>query len=183
MKPPSRWIRLSAKRAASKRDKAVGFVALAALVLGYGWLLWKWPVATAGLTVAAFMWVVLQRRRDRQNLSRLRITRANESICTFARTLPIRQLDTWVVRAVFEELQQHLSVVLKCEEFPLRPSDRLIEDLKIDPDDLDLDLLPEIARKSRRDLTNTTGNPYYDKVKTVADLIAFLCAQPAVQQE
>jgi hypothetical protein len=103
-------------------------------------------------------------------------SRAGDSICTFVRALAIRELDTWVVRAVFEQLQNHLRD--SYAQFPLRPSDHLFEDLRIDPDDLDEELLGQIAQRSGRSLSDCRANPYHGKVATVEDLIRFLCAQP-----
>ena len=90
--------------------------------------------------------------------------------------LPVRELDTLVVRAVFEEVRNHITADGGIP-VPLRPSDRLADDLRIDPDDLD-DLAHQIAQRSGRKRGESTANPYYDKVATVEDLIRFFCAQP-----
>lgn len=44
-------------------------------------------------------------------------------------------MDTWVIRAMYEELQAHLR--WDYQSFPIRPTDRLIEDLNLDADDID----------------------------------------------
>jgi len=106
----------------------------------------------------------------RRHFERLKEERKEESICTFARSLPARAHDTWVVRAVFEQLSTLVRV-------PLRPSDDLKKDLKIDPDDLD-ETAFEIARRAGRSMDDTKKNPMFDRVVTVADMIVFFEHQP-----
>ena len=165
MKPPvARW----------KRALALSSVAM--LVGTYLWLLWKWPLPTLALSILVLVVSAFQNRRRRLHLHAMAESRARESICTFVRSLPIRTLDPWVVRAVFEQLQDYLR---DCHmAFPLRHSDRLVEDLRIDPDDLDESLIWDIARRSGRRLSNCRANPHYGRVTTVEALIRFFCAQP-----
>ena len=106
----------------------------------------------------------------RRQFERLKEERKEESICTFARSLPAREHDTWVVRAVFEELSSRVRV-------PIRPTDDLKKDLKIDPDDLD-ETAFEIARRAGRSMDDTKNNPMFDRVVTVADIIVFFEHQP-----
>ena len=110
---------------------------------------------------------LFEQRRQR----RLAAARAGESICTFARAFDYRRTDTRVIRAVYEELQPVFS-------FPLRASDRIEEDLRFDPESMDLDVAPALAERTGRPLINTEHNPYYFRVHTVADLVHFFCAQP-----
>jgi hypothetical protein len=62
---------------------------------------------------------------------------------------------------------------------PLRPSDYFDDDLDIDDEALDF-LAKDIAERSGRAFADTSSNPYYGRVKTVRDLVAFLRAQPTV---
>jgi len=64
-----------------------------------------------------------------------------------------------------------------CADFPIRPDDRLEEDLDIDGDDLDFFLLKQIAERTGRSLAETKMNSYYGKVKTVRDLVGFFVGQ------
>ena len=109
-------------------------------------------------------------------LKELAAQRGNESICTFARSFNPREVDTWVIRAVYEQLQDYLAFAYP--QFPVRAEDRLYGCLITDPDDLDLDLAKEIAERTGRSLEDTKGNPYYEKVETVRDLVLFFNAQP-----
>ena len=103
--------------------------------------------------------------------------RANEEICTFARSFERNQVDTWILRAVHEELQHHM----KFPEgiCPLRASDRLEKDLKIDPDDIE-DLIPVVAQRTGRSLEHTERNPFFGKIETVSDFVLFINNQPKI---
>lgn len=109
----------------------------------------------------------------RRRLQSLAAARAGESIGTFARFLDYRSIDTWIIRAVYEGLQEYLP-----DGFPLRPEDRWREDLEIDEEDFEMDLVPEIAQRAGRSLEGAESNPYYGKVQTVGDLVHFLNLQP-----
>jgi len=61
--------------------------------------------------------------------------------------------------------------------FPVRATDRLIEDLMLDPDDIDMEVVFDVARRTGRSIRNTKENPFYGGVKTAQDLVAFFCAQ------
>ncbi len=100
-----------------------------------------------------------------RRFKRMEEERKEESICSFARSLPARQHDTWVVRAVYEEVSRVVRV-------PVRPSDELEKDLGLHPDDRD-EIAFEIARRAGRSMTDTPKNPLFDHVKTVADMVAF----------
>ena len=57
---------------------------------------------------------------------------------------------------------------------PLRPAGRLLEDLWIDPEDLNFDLLPEVAGRAGYSLQQPESNPFFGRVQTVGDLVKFL---------
>jgi len=101
--------------------------------------------------------------------------RTGESICEFARSFNTREVDTWVIRAVYEQLQEYLAPIQPA--FPVRGSDRLVKGLLEDPDDLDLSLINEIAERTGRSLDNAENNPLFGKVLTVEDLVLFFNAQ------
>ena len=116
------------------------------------------------------VWVAVGSILLHRHFKRLSEDRKEESICTFARALPAREHDTWVVRAVYEELSSLVRV-------PIRPNDALEKDLNIDPEDQDEAAL-EIARRAGRSMDNTKGNPLFGRVVTVADMIEFFEQQP-----
>lgn len=156
-------------------QRLTGYALLSGLAGGFVWTLWRWPIPTTAVTAATIVWSAVSSRKIAESIRVLGHARAGESICTFARALPLRDLDTWVVRATFEQVRQYLAV--NYAAFPLRPSDRLVEDLSIDPEDLD-DLASDIAKRTGRSLVGSDTNPYFGRVISVEDLIQFICAQP-----
>lgn len=99
-------------------------------------------------------------------------------MCQFARSINCRRVDTWVVRAVYEELQRSLPGTVPV---PLRVTDQLQRDLQLDADDLD-DLIVDTAQRTSRSLAHTSANPLFGKVATVGDLVKFLNGQPRLVQ-
>lgn len=143
------------------------------------WALWNHPVFVCAAASVLWVGAVVSGGRDQKHFARLAQERSGESICQFARSIDCRSVDTWVVRAVYEELQAGLPGAGR--SLPLRVTDRLRKDLRLDVDDLDLSLVPDIAQRAGRDLSSTQGNPFYGKVATVGDLVHFLNAQPHLQ--
>jgi hypothetical protein len=129
---------------------AIIFTAFAALI-------------TAGIVTAPFT-----RRRHEEKLAKL----PPSTSCSYARSFDFRHTETLAMRAVFEELQPLV-------EFPIRASHRLVEDLRLDGEDLNLDFAPIIAQRLRRTLDGSEKNPYYGRVHTVEDLVRFMEAQPS----
>lgn len=143
----------------------VGFTAL---------LAYFYPFAAAmfGFICLAFgiaSWAVGVQEHGRQ--AKVAVRRGGESICTFVRGFDCRRTDTQVLRAVYEELQPLVG-------FPLRADDQLEANLRLYDEDLDWDIAPIIAHRTGRPLRDTERNPHYGQVRTVADLVAFFCAQP-----
>lgn len=155
------------------------WVCLASLVAGFLYFVVTSPAGTA-VFVLLFCGVFLLARRETRRIAEhlrcLAAEREGESICDFARDFDTRQVDTWIVRAVYEQLQYHLTDVSPA--FPVRASDRLKEDLLLDDDDLDMDIAQEVEQRAGRSLDDTSANPYFGKVKTVRDLVMFFQFQP-----
>lgn len=61
--------------------------------------------------------------------------------------------------------------------FPIKADDNLFDDLLLDADDLDLDLVELISKRTGRTLDGYKNNPYYGKVTTVRNLVLFFNAQ------
>lgn len=120
------------------------------------------------MVAAGFVFMLWEQRR----LRRLALRRREESICTFVRALDYRNLDTRIIRAVYEELQEYVGTPV-----PLRPLDRFEEDLHIDTEELD-NIAEQIAKRCSRRFSDVASNPYFGHVRTVSDLIQFLYAQP-----
>jgi hypothetical protein len=110
-------------------------------------------------------------KRDARKLQTLASQRKGQSICEFARDFDARAVDTWIIRAVYEQLQEHLNYIHPA--FPVRADDRLKEDLLLDDDDLDIDLVDEVEARTGISIAESDSNPYFGKVKTVRDLVLF----------
>lgn len=159
-----------------------------------GWLtlffltgLTLWGMITRPLLLAAavilftLFYAVVRPRffREEQQLLALAALRADDSICEFAKEFDCRKVDTWIIRAVYEQLQMRLRHVHPA--FPVRAGDRLKEDLLLDDDDLEMDLIHEIEVRTGRSLKDFSANPYRSKVATVSDLVLFFQAQPKAE--
>jgi hypothetical protein len=163
----------------SRKAGRMYWVFLVVLVAGFFYCLISKPVGTA-IFVLLFCGIFLvarkEMKRDEDHLRRLAGQREGESICEFARDFERRQIDTWIVRAVYEQLQQRLKHVHPA--FPVRATDRLKEDLHLDDDDLDMEIAEEVEQRTGRSLEASNVNPYFGKVGTVGDLVLFFQAQP-----
>lgn len=158
----------------------LGWLFLSSIIALYGYALYKFPWVIGALTVVITVTAIVENRNFKTKLTVLAAFRRNESICTFAKSFNLHEVDTWVIRAVYEQLQIYLASTYP--QFPVRAEDALNECLITDPDDLDLDLVEEIAKRTGRSLVNTDDNPYYGNVKTVRDLVLFFNAQPRANE-
>lgn len=149
----------------------VGFpLALVALV---AWPTFVYPNGIY-FTGPVLLWFLACRFRRVWHFARIANERRRESICTFARQFDCRQVDTRVLRAVYEELFAMFS-------FAVRPQDRLKKDLWLYDDDID-EIGEDCAARSRRSLRCTDRNPLDGHVETVGNLVAFLNHQPRLAE-
>ena len=157
-----------------KKVAAYSFLVLMLVVLIYA--AWNRPVVLAVL-VGLTGYGVFSSWKHRRKLIKLAEDRANESICTFARAFDRKQVDTWIIRAVHEELQKYVKT--PNGTCPLSAADKLEKDLEIDPDDIE-ELIPIVAQRAGRNLEHTERNPYYGKIVTVGDFVLFMNYQPKI---
>lgn len=157
-----------------------GFPIIALFLLGVGYWIYRVPELLWLILFLAFL-IWRSSEKCRYSMQSWAKTRSGENICSFVRAFDFRHTDTWVLRAVYEEL----SVFLGGDNhpFPIRADDRWQDDLEIDSEDMEWDVLPDIAYRACRSLENTEQNPFYDKVKTVRDLVHFLEYQPKLQRD
>ena len=120
-------------------------------------------------------WAYYETQQEKKYLQELANDRTKDTICTFVRSFDYRQWDTKVIRAVYEELQ--LFLPNEPRPFPIRAKDNLFDDLRLDADDLDLDIVAAVARRTGRSLNNFDENPFYEKVLTPYDLVMFFNMQ------
>jgi len=154
---------------AAKKPTALSWIGTAVILTPVGWFAVanqpvRWTLLGCGALLAILSLF------HRRWLRRLRKERKEESIGSFSRALPARKHDTWVVRAVYDEISSHAGA-------PIRPSDDVVKFWGIDGDDLD-DAIARIARRAGRSLVDVERNPLSCRVVTVADVIAFIEHQP-----
>lgn len=158
----------------------VGFAWFVALPVVVGVAAWVFHVPLIAVVCGSWLLVVfigilaipIDARRER----RLAAERVGESTCTFARSFDFRRVDTRVMRAVYEGVQSYV-------RFPIRASDHLTKDLRLDDEDLSLDIIPDIAHRTGRSLDGYEANPYYGQADTVGGLVHFLASQPLEHTE
>ena len=150
-----------------------------AMVVGYAYEIWQHPVIMGVLSAVVAVVVMRNRRQTKQHLAELALERTGEAMCEFSRAFDVRKIDTWVIRAVYEQLQQQMRWVHP--KFPVRATDRLVEDLRLDPDDIDMDVFVDVTGRTGRSRRNTKSNPMSGRLKTVEDLVLFFCAQDAAR--
>jgi hypothetical protein len=178
---PNRWQRVAAP-----------VMVWGVLVALAGWYLWKLvrdPVGvltvTAMIAGVAAAWYfgrgLPQLRRTEAALRALAAARAGQSICEFSRDFDLREVDPWIVRAVHEALQSEIHVAYRLSGFPVRADDRMVADLHIDPEELDLSVVETVADRACRSLDNWAANPFHKDTDTVRGLVLFLNAQPLIR--
>jgi hypothetical protein len=112
---------------------------------------------------------------DHFRFKRLAKQRAGLSICQFVRSFDYRRVDTKIIRAVYEGLQNWTSFGIK--GFPVMAGDDIGKVYRIGDEDLD-DLAKELAERTRRSWVDLEANPLYGQVTTVRELVLFLDHQP-----
>jgi hypothetical protein len=170
----SRWMPPAPK----PRTRLISWVFLVALILGLIAAAVKWPGPVSVIGVAVVVLVIAQNQRFGEHLRWLAEERPGEDIGTFARAFNRRDepFDPWVVRAAWDALQSYVGS--RNGHFPLRPADRLQEDLWIDPEDWVESLVPEVAARAGYSLDQPESNPLFGRVNTVGDLVRFITLQP-----
>jgi len=148
------------------------FAALAVAIVIYQPI---WLAVIAGISLLMFVWSYFEQPRIERYFETLCRERKGLSICEFAREFDTRVIDTWIIRAVYEQLQEALPTK---QMVPISARDHLFDVLNLDEDDLDLDLVEEIAQRTSRSLENYESNPYYGKVTTARNLVLFFNHQP-----
>ena len=155
------------------RPKKASKPALIVLLALAGALVIYEPVYLAvigAITLLVIVWSKFEQPNIDKYFHNLCEERKGLSICEFAKEFDAHAVDTWIIRATYEQLQAALPTK---HEVPIKASDNLIETLKLDEDDLDLDLAEEIAQRTGRSLNDCEGNPYYGKVTTAGKLVLF----------
>jgi len=164
---------------ATHQSGIVGWLVLFGLAVGFVAALCTWPVMVSLIVGSLVLFVVIGNAATNRSLRQMASRRTGEDIGTFAWALKRRDapFDPWVVRATWDALKPY--TVFPGGHLPLRPTDRLEDDLRIDPDDIDGEMIQEIAERAGYSLDSTRDNPMYGRVQTVGDLVKFITFQPS----
>ena len=166
--------------ASAHKYTTASILILCALVLALAWWCYTEPVIIFILVGFAII-LFIETRFTRNHYRRLSASRPDDNLCTFARSFDCREVDTWLIRAVYDALQDQIKDKNGIP-FPIRPTDLLREDLKIDDEDLD-DMAVDIANRAGYDLNEVNENPLYGKVRTVYDMIIFFTHQLKIRED
>ena len=142
------------------------------------WGIWEAPLLLGIVPLIAIN-MYFDNKRRKKKFEALVQERTNQSICQFARSFDCKKTDTWVIRAVYEQVSEY--VALSDVTLPLKADDDIVELLEIDEEDFELDLFEEIAQRARRSTEDKEKNPYFGKVHTLRDLVNFFNEQQRVE--
>lgn len=156
-------------------ESALAYGVIALFLAAVAWLCFTKPVA---LIIVSFIiiYLVIATIKDNKRLRAIAAERAGDNVCTFARAFDRRNVDPWTIRAAYDEFQEYFGSIER--PFPIRASDRLQEDLKMDGDDV-FDLLFAIAERSRHDITFLNDNP---QIHTIGDLVVCISNLPKIEE-
>jgi hypothetical protein len=161
-------------------EKPIGFwgkIIIAVLLSLVALLVWLYPFLLGVIPIIIALEIKDRIFRKKHFMVLLK-GRDTDSICTFSRYFECRKIDTWVIRAVYEQLQNYLAP--EKVAFPIRPQDDVFKDLLIDNEDFEFDIVEEIAERAGRSLENTESNRYNGKASIVENLVYFFNEQPKV---
>jgi len=102
--------------------------------------------------------------------------RGNPNICEYARSFDYRNVDTKIMREVWNEVQLNLGNY-NGKPFPVKADDMFEKTYSMHPDDLD-DIYWSVADRLGIDTEEPENNPYFNKVTSVKNLVLFLHNQP-----
>ncbi len=113
-------------------------------------------------------------------MKKIALKRGEPDICSYARSFNYREVDTKIMREVFNHVQKWAG---KYEgiPFPVKAEDCFDKIYKMDPEDLD-DIYLDIAKKLGISIEHPEKNPLWNKIKTVKDLVLFLHNQPRINK-
>lgn len=163
----------------SSMTDVVGYL-VAVLGIG-GLLIWWFDALAVSLWVIAVIAVfTLVASVDRRmQLSELSKARIGNPLCNFARSFDARHVDTWIIRAVWDALQFYIG--RRGHSFPLLPKDQIVDDLSIDPEDLE-DIAMDVAKRTGHSVDDFETNPLFGSVESVGDLVLFVNHQPRLAE-
>jgi hypothetical protein len=166
------------RSALERKAPAYGWAVFAPILAGLLYMLYLHPYATTTFVVTVTIADWYGKVHYRKMFKEMAEVRVGQSICEFANAFDSRTTDTWIIRAVYEELQA--AIIPYGVQLPICPNDNLSKLLAFDSDTLDFDIAPRIAERTGRSLGDAKANRYFGAVETAADVVRFFNAQPAI---
>ena len=151
---------------------ALGFILIFLLIISAIYSVSSTPYLFLIIPVLA-VYIYYENKRAKTKFSLLAEERKEVSICEFARSFNTKKVNTWVIRAVYEQIQAYVPTTI-----PIKENDTLFELLEIDEEDLEFNLFAEISQRTGRSLEGLENNKYFKKLKTVGDLVYMFNEQP-----
>ncbi len=140
-----------------------------------GFMFWAKPFALlAVIFVFAFGYIL--NIIDDKKLQKIALKRKNYNIGDFAKSFDLKNTDTWIIRAVYEELQDCLSI----KNFPIFADDNITKLFHIDGEEID-ELLEIVAQRTGRSLENLEQNPYFNTEPTARNIVLLLNKQKIIE--
>ncbi|BBM00194.1 hypothetical protein [Microbulbifer sp. GL-2] len=109
-------------------------------------------------------------------MKKLSRERGKANICQYVKSFDCRNVDTKIMREVWNEVQLYLGN-LNGKPFPILANDMFEGTYNMHPDDLD-DIYWAVADRLGIDTGNPEQNPYFNQVTSVKNLVLFLNHQP-----
>jgi hypothetical protein len=159
------------RRPSTPVQRSIGIIVIGGFLVGVGYAFYRAPLWSALGMLALGIIAIVDNRKNRIRLRRLAAHRSGDSICEFRAALDSHAVDPWVIRAVYEQVQENLRPFSPA--FPLHADDRLEEDLLIDGDDLSFDIAAEISQRTGRSLTHPIARQWSTPVLTARDLVYY----------
>ncbi|MBK8188117.1 MAG: hypothetical protein IPK77_13205 [Cellvibrio sp.] len=116
---------------------------------------------------------------NHRRMRSIALNRKNSTICAYAKSFDYRNVDTKIMREVYNHVQAWAGKY-EGANFPVEANDCFNEIYKMDLEDLD-DIYFEIAEKLGISTDNPESNPYWNQVTTVKNLVLFLHNQPKLK--
>ena len=135
MRTPSRYMP-TYNEMLTWKSRSIGYIIIVLFFLWLAYAIWDDPMVgffLLGIIFVIFLFGYFS-PYSTDFIDALYVERKNEDIGTFTRLLDYRNIDTWIIRAVYEEISNELG----CDKpLPIRPLDNLENDLKIDSEGLE----------------------------------------------
>ncbi len=147
----------------------VGIGTLSILVLR---LLWEAPLLVSGGLGLVVLAGYLSHLADKKRMGKLRSDRLGTGICEFARSFDRRKVDTFVIRAVYEEMQELVG------DLPLRREDRPLADFALDEGEVAFDFPERVAARTGRIYDPRTAPVPDQPVETLGDFVVYFNSLP-----